>query len=148
MSGSSNNAWLGHRGLNNAVRSFITTDLPVWPPNLCHRQYVSRQDDTLSDPPSLPFSIIYLPPSSPSAQRCQMMNPELFTFWIAGMIKGDFTVCLFFFTTRDTVHTQKIYSVGRDVQRIINDSTLHTVSSLPMTSIGIFDSSFELIWMN
>lgn len=59
-SGGADNAWLGHRGLNNAARiPFITTDLPVWPRDLCHRQYVSQ-------PWRHPVSATPLPPPSPS----------------------------------------------------------------------------------
>lgn len=84
--------------LNNAVRfPFITTDLPVWPPNLCHRQYVSqpRRHPVRPTPPSFPLSSLKSVSATLSAD-----DPQIILFLNSRCDKGRSSVCAFFIIKR------------------------------------------------
>lgn len=76
---------LSQGALNNVVRpSFITTDHPVWPANLCHWLYVSQQR---RHPVRLsPRCLSAAAASRHSLQHCQLKTCQLFTFATAGGI--------------------------------------------------------------
>lgn len=124
--------------VNNAVGfAFITTDPPVWPPNLCHRQYVSQ----LWRHPVRPGDPSLLKSVSQSVQPCQN---QIIHFLKSRYIRGDLVFIVLCYTIAGigTMLHQQQRGARHDPPPSKSESTQEfQVSLLP------WPVHFSLIWI-